>query len=239
MNEHHHPSDRARCPTGPSGASGPGSGSAGLSGMAAADALRAAVGNIDIYVFDQILRGRLSPDMRILDAGCGDGRNTYWLMRHGAEVFGIDLDPARIDRIQALAAEIAPGLPPENFAVSRVGDLAFPDAHFDAVLCSAVLHFAEDEAEFGAMLGELWRVLRPGGVFFARLASSIGIEDLVEPKRGRVHRLPDGSDRFLVDHAYLFAWADRLGADLLDPIKTTNVQDLRAMTTWVIGKPGG
>ncbi len=106
----------------------------------------------------------------------------------------------------------------------------------DAVIGSAVLHFAQDRQPFEAMVREMWRVLRPGGLFFARLASSIGMEDRVEPLQGRRHRLPDGSERFLVDAEFLASQAARLGAFPLDPLKTTIVQDLRAMTTWCLRK---
>ena len=106
----------------------------------------------------------------------------------------------------------------------------------DAVICSAVLHFAHHEAQFASMVTEMWRVLAAGGLFFARLASNIGLEDEVGPA-GRVVRLPDGTDRFVVDEAMLLAWTDRLGGRLADPIKTTNVQQKRCMTTWCLRKP--
>jgi len=157
-------------------------------------------------------------------------------MRCGAEVFGIDADPAEISDIQTLAARLAPALPAENFAVGRLNELPFPDGHFAAVVCSAVLHFAKDESEFEQMVAEMWRVLGGGGLFFARLASTIGIEDRVRRLRGRTHHLPDGSDRFLVDEEYLLRATSALGGDLVDPLKTTNVQNIRAMTTWVVAK---
>ncbi len=108
----------------------------------------------------------------------------------------------------------------------------------DAVVCSAVLHFASDVAQFDRMLDEMWRVLAPAGMFFARLASNIGIESLVGAAGRRV-RLPDGSDRFVVDEAMLLERTQRLGGRLLDPIKTTNVQQQRCMTTWCVEKIGG
>ncbi len=200
------------------------------------DDLLAQFGRIDIYVFDQLMRGRITPSMRVLDAGCGRGRNSEYLMRQGANVHGVDADPAQIDRVRSLASALAPALPPENFSVARLDDIPFPDAHFDAVICNAVLHFSESTAVFEASMSELWRVLRPGGVFFARLASTIGIADQVTHLRDRWFSLPDGSDRFLADEDYLTELGARLGAEQLDPIKTTVVQRMRSMTTWVLRK---
>lgn len=199
--------------------------------------LLAQFGRIDIYVFDQLLRGRITPEMRVLDAGCGGGRNSEYLMRCGAEVFGVDSDPAQIEQIRRVASEAAPSLPSTNFGVGRIADLPFADDYFDAVICSAVLHFAEDSADFEAMIAEMWRVLGHGGVFFSRIASTIGIEDRVTHLRDRWHHLPDGSDRFLVDEAYLLRITTDLEGELIDPLKTTVVQNMRSMTTWVLRKP--
>ena len=196
------------------------------------------LGNIDVYVFDQILRGRITPEMRILDAGCGTGRNVEYLIRQGADVCAVDEDAERVARVRAFAADHAAAdpLPEENFRVESIGALSFPDASFDAVICCAVLHFSTDEAAFRTVLDEMFRVLRPRGLFFARLASSIGIEDILEDGEGRWHRLPDGSRRFLVDADFLRGEAERVGGELLDPIKTTVVDGARSMTTWVLRK---
>ncbi|MDA0311458.1 MAG: class I SAM-dependent methyltransferase [Gemmatimonadetes bacterium] len=201
--------------------------------------IAAQFGHIDIYLFDQLQRGRLTLDMRVLDAGCGPGRNAHYLMRAGADVHGIDSDPQQVEQIRALARAVAPALPEANFQVADVTNLPFADASFDFVISSAVLHFADHERHFETMLGEMWRVVSAGGVLFARLASSIGIEDRVVRSEGRRFTLPDGTDRFLVDEAYLLRLTAELGGRLLDPLKTTNVQGMRAMTTWVIGKGSG
>jgi len=193
-------------------------------------------GHLDIYVFDQLLRGRITAEMRVLDAGCGGGRNSEYLMRCGAEVFGVDADSAQVASVRAVAAKAAPELPSTNFGVARLSDLPFPADHFHAVICSAVLHFSKDSAEFEGGVSEMWRVLKPGGVFFARLASTIGVESRVVHLQDRWHRLPDGSDRFLVDEQYLLSITSDLGAKQLDPLKTTVVQNMRSMTTWVLGK---
>lgn len=201
-----------------------------------ADTLRDLVGSVDVYLFDQILKGRFAPGCRILDAGCGGGRNLVFFLRAGYPVFGVDREPGLVESTRRLAARWAPHLPAENFRVEPVEELSFDDASFDAVLASALLHFARDTRHFKAMMAELWRVLAPGGFFFARLASTIGIEDRVEPLKDRRFHLPDGSDRYLVDEAMLTDYASALGAQQVEPIKTTNVQNLRAMTTWCLVK---
>jgi SAM-dependent methyltransferase len=191
-------------------------------------------GPIDIYVFDQILRGNLAPGMRIVDAGCGYGRNLVHLLRQGCQIFANDLNPEAVDHVRRLSASLAPVLPPGNFQVAPVEQMPFPDAFADAVLCSAVLHFARDEDHFRAMLRELWRVLRPGGLLFIRLASRIGMD--FERLQGGLFLLPDGSRWYLVDEEMLLDLTDELNAVLVDPLKTTIVQDLRCMTTWVLRK---
>jgi tellurite methyltransferase len=201
-------------------------------------ALRDAFGDIDIYLFDQLLRGRFDGARTVLDAGCGGGRNLVWLLRAGFDVHAVDRDVAAVERVRRLAAELAPELPAENFRVAEGDALPFADGTMDVVISSAVLHFAAEPAHFGRMVDELWRVLRPGGMLFARLASSIGIEARVRPVGEGRYRLPDGSERFLVDEAGLLARTEALDGALLDPIKTTNVQNLRAMTTWCVRKSG-
>jgi tellurite methyltransferase len=199
--------------------------------------LEAHLGRIDIYLLDQILRGRIRPGMRVLDAGCGSGRNLVYFFREGYEVFASDADPRAIEQVRALAASLAPGLPPGNFRVESVEAPSFGEASADVVLSSAVLHFARNEAHFTAMLDAMWRALAPGGLFFARLASDIGMETEVRPLGGRRFLLPDGTERYLVDAAILGALTRRVGGALLDPIKTTVVHEQRSMTTWVMRKP--
>ncbi len=197
--------------------------------------LPAKFGDIDIYLFDQLLRGRFDQRPRVLDAGCGDGRNLMYLLRRGFACFGIDRDPEAIERVRAFAAQLAPDLPLQNFRAGGIEELPWDEASMDVVVCSAVLHFASDLAHFDRMLDEMWRVLAPEGMLFARLASNIGIEARVGAAGRRV-RLPDGSERFVVDEAILLDRTRRLGGQLLDPIKTTNVQQQRCMTTWCVRK---
>jgi SAM-dependent methyltransferase len=200
--------------------------------------LAATFGRIDIYLFDQLLRGRVPPGTCVLEAGCGGGRNLQYLLQAGYPVLGADEDPAAIAAVRRMAAALAPALPVRNFRVAPVEAMSFPDECADVVVSSAVLHFARDDAHFAAMLTSMWRVLSPGGMLFCRLASTIGMETRMQRISGRRHHLPDGSDRYLVDEPLLLEWTDRLGASLMDPIKTTVVQDQRCMTTWVVRKAG-
>lgn len=198
--------------------------------------LKEQFGDIDIYLFDQILKDRFAPTSKILDAGCGGGRNIVWFLRNDFEVFGIDQNENAVEYCRQLAKEFAPNLPSENFQIAPVEKIPFANESFDLVISSAVLHFAKDENHFNKMFEEMWRVLRPTGILFARLASDIGIETLVKLIDGRRYLLPDGSERFLVDEQMLINKTESVNGFLLEPIKTTNVQNLRCMTTWVLRK---
>lgn len=202
--------------------------------MSIAARLRAEFDAIDVYVFDQLLRGRITERDKVLDAGCGGGRNLAYLLRAGVDVWGVDRSPQAVEQTRGLAHGITPDLPTDRFAVADLQDLPFDAASFDVVLCCAVLHFAASEEAFLAMLDEMARVLRPGGLFFARLATSIGIEARIAYDGPGRYALPDGSERFLVDAADIERLTARMNGRLLDPIKTTNVQDQRCMTTWVV-----
>ena len=243
-------------------------------------------GGIDVYIFDQLLKGRFVPGMRVLDAGCGLGRNLVYFLRSGYEVFAVDESEAAIVQVRKLAASLAPHLPAENFWVGPVENIAAEFADYteepgtgnreqgtgnrereignresdtarvgsvpgslpfrnqqsavgnpqsvDVVLSSAVLHFARDEQHWQTMVSAMWSVLKPGGIFFARLASTIGIENRVRLIEGRRYQLPDGSARFLVDEAMLHQVTSALGGEFIEPIKTTIVENMRAMTTWVL-----
>jgi ubiquinone/menaquinone biosynthesis C-methylase UbiE len=198
--------------------------------------VRELFGDIDIYLFDQILKNRFNPQMSILDAGCGGGRNLVYFLRNHYKVFGIDQNAQAIEQVRVFAKTLSPNLPSENFQTSAVEKMPFQDEHFDAVISSAVLHFAENKTHFNKMLGEMWRVLKPEGLFFARLASSIGIENQIESVGSGRFLLPDGSERFLVNEELLDSLTNQLGGVWLEPLKTTNVQNLRCMTTWVLRK---
>jgi SAM-dependent methyltransferase len=191
-------------------------------------------GQIDIYVFDQILRGNITSGMRVLDAGCGYGRNLVYLLREGCEIFALDADSDGVEHVRRLSASLETGLPAENFQVGSIERMPFPDGLADVVICNSVLHFARDERHFRAMLADLWRVLKPGGMLFCRLGSRIGMD--FERVRADIFIVGDGQEWFLVDEEMLLTLTEEMNGVLMDPLKTTIVQDYRCMTTWVLRK---
>lgn len=192
---------------------------------------------IDIYLFDQLLRGNITREHRILDAGCGGGRNLVYLLQAGFDVWAVDGDAEAVAATRALSAQLGRPLGPDRLRHEPLEALSFPDGAFDVVIASAVLHFARDHAHFDALVEALWRVLAPGGLFFARLASTVAFESQVRPLGGGRVVLPDQSERYVVDEARLVATTARLGGRLDDPLKTTVVQGQRSMTTWVVRRP--
>ena len=194
-------------------------------------------GQIDIYLFDQLWRGSIAPGMRVVDAGCGGGRNLVYLLREGYDVFGVDMSAEAVEYVRAVAGRLAPGLPAENFQVAAIEAMPFADGFADVVVCNSVLHFARSDAQFDAMVSSMWRVLRPGGLLFCRLASTIGME-FAQAGGGsaRLFHMPDGQVWYLTDEAMLMGLTQRLSGRLVDPLKTTVVQGQRSMTTWVVRK---
>ena len=193
-------------------------------------------GGIDVYLFDQLLKGRFDSRRRILDAGCGSGRNLVHFLREGFDACGVDISPDAIAHVRSLARALAPRLPEENFRREPVEQMSFEDESFDAVLSSAVLHFARDEAHWRALMREMWRVLKPGGLFFARLASTAGVEGEVEHLGGRRYRLPGGVEWLLSDERMLLETTESLRGELTEPLKTVVVHGVRSMSVWCLRK---
>jgi trans-aconitate methyltransferase len=205
--------------------------------MHAKDPLVPILGKMDIYVIDQIMRGNIAPPMRIMDVGAGQGRNLRYFLKAGYPVSALEPKAKAHADLCEMARRISRSTPLENLRSESLQDNTFPDHAADVLICNAVLHFARDHADFDSMLQAAWRLLAPGGLFFARLASSIGIEEHLTASQDGRHRLPDGTERYLVDAGLLERKAQELQASWVDPLKTTVVQNQRAMSTWVLRKP--
>ena len=190
-----------------------------------------ALEHVDIYLIDQILKGRYSPKALILDAGCGSGRNLKWFYNNSYSFYAVDQDAERL----AIAKTQYP-LKKEKFSISPIENLPFESEKFHHIICSAVLHFAKNTAHFETMFAELVRVLKPKGSLFIRMTSLIGIEKRVKSLSNGLYVLPDETTRFLLTREVLKKQMSIHKLTFLEPLKTVIVDDVRAMSTLVLSK---
>ena len=196
------------------------------------NSLQNLVGGTDIYLLDQIMKGRYRPAGKILDACCGTGRNLHWFLNEKMDVYGIDQNTASINELKAAY----PLVSPTRFQSCPVEHLPFENNFFDHVISSAVLHFANSVSQFQDMLTEMVRVLKPGGTLFIRMTSNIGIEDKVQSIGDGVYIIPDHSKRFLLTRSLLADVLGKYPLSFIEPFKTVNVDDIRCMSTLVFQK---
>ncbi len=195
--------------------------------------LKKNIKGIDIYVLDQILKDLYQPGTKILDAGCGSGRNLKWFYQSDFEIHGTDTDTEQLLRCKELyPAQKA------NFIHANIEKMPYKANSFDHIVCNAALHFAEDLSHFLKMFEELLRVLKPKGSLFIRIASNFGIENLVILLDHGIYKLPDGTTRFLLTPEILEDLQNNKDVLFIEDIKTTIVHNKRSMTTLVIKKEG-
>ncbi len=190
------------------------------------------LGQTDIYLIDQIMKGRYQPGDQLLDAGCGNGRNLHWFLHNGFNIKGIDISELALAQVKSSY----PVIPEGNLLVASLENIPFGENHFNHIICSAVLHFAENAAQFNYMLGEMVRVLKTGGSLFIRMASNIGIEDKVQFISEGNYAIPDGSTRFLLTRQLLAQSMQQHDLSFIEPLKTINVHDERSMSTLLLQK---
>lgn len=189
------------------------------------------LGNTDIYLLDQIIKGRYQPQETILDAGCGSGRNMHWFYNNGFNLIAIDSDQEKIDLVKSIYPNQS-----DNFQVASLTNLPYHDNFIDHIICSAVLHFAENKEHFTAMFTELARVLKPQGSLFIRMTAIVGVESTITQLGDGVYRLKDETKRFLLTRELLDSLMKDLNLEFLEPFKTTLVEDLRSMSIIMLGK---
>jgi ubiquinone/menaquinone biosynthesis C-methylase UbiE len=193
-----------------------------------------AIQGMDIYLIDQIMKGRYLEGDTLLDAGTGSGRNMNWFIQNNFHIVACDANPDMSDAIKERYGQLTP-----TFIACNISALPFANGQFDHILANAVLHFAKDESEFNDMLKELVRVTKTGGSLFIRTCSDIGLEGRTEPLGDGRHTLPDGTERFLVNREGIERLLQQHALELLEPVKSVNVSDLRVMTTLVLSKRTG
>lgn len=200
-------------------------------------ALNNLLGNIDIYLLDQILKGRFTKEMKILDAGCGEGRNCIYFLQEGYQIFGVDADPIAIQMARTYARTIQKDYDTHRFQRAMVQDMPFHQGAFDAVISSAVTHFAKSEADFFKMISEMLRVLRPGGILFLRTCTDRDNILSNAPHLGDgVYLLPDDSERFVLTSKIERALLENFNLTYLESPKSVAVHGLRSMGVFLFGK---
>ena len=190
------------------------------------------IGDTDIYLIDQILKGRYQQKELILDAGCGEGRNMHWFLLNHHCIYGIDNN---YNHIAGLKLE-HPELPPIRLQVADINSMPFGDNFFHHIISSAVLHFANSTSHFYGMIKEMCRVLKPNGSLFIRMTTNIGIEDKVKHLGHGVYELPDNTTRFLLTRDMLKELLTNFPLVLSEPFKNVNVSDQRCMCTLLLQK---
>jgi tellurite methyltransferase len=195
------------------------------------------LGNIDLYLLDHILKGRFSPEMRLLDVGCGEGRNLVYFIRQGYEVWGIDKDTAALRLLRMYGRSLHPDFDPEKLIEDDATEISLPSASFDGVISSAVLHFADSHTHFQQMFAELVRVLRPRGLLFIRTAMLAGIQEkcVAVDQTGR-YLLPNGSERYLLSLDVLESLCQTYQLHWVEPLKYVVVQNARSMGSILLQK---
>jgi ubiquinone/menaquinone biosynthesis C-methylase UbiE len=189
------------------------------------------IGNTDIYLLDQILKSRYKKGEKILDVGCGTGRNIHWFYQNNYDIYGVDKDMKALLNAKNLYPNIA-----SKISCSEIENLPFKDEYFNHVICNAVLHFAENTKHFLTIFSEIIRELKVKGSIFIRTTSTFGIEDKIKFLSGGVYVLPDTSHRFLFTKAILKEIMTTHQLTFLEPLRTVNVNDIRCMTTLVLQK---
>jgi len=122
----------------------------------------------------------LPPHSKILDLGCGPGRDAQYFVEKGHEVVGVDISPQMI----ALARE---SVPKAQFFVSDIESFHLDPESVDAIWASASLLHVSKQA-IPNVLANLYRILKPGGIFYVSMKKGAGDEIKADQRYGGVEK---------------------------------------------------
>lgn len=147
---------------------------------------------MDLILMDLILKGIVPERGRVLDIGCGEGRNGIYFIQKGYEYHGWDTDRSKLRLIEYLAKNIS-----GSDVCFEAHDLrlAPPNVTFDFIICSRLLHFAHDLSDFMSMWKKVTKLLKSDGILYVSMDSTVDVSIGEGIAEGKV-MFPDGKLRF-------------------------------------------
>jgi 2-polyprenyl-3-methyl-5-hydroxy-6-metoxy-1,4-benzoquinol methylase len=188
------------------------------------------LGNADLILIDQILKNRFHKQMKILDAGCGEGRNMVYFIRQNFHIYGIDSNEEAVRMARVLGRSLNNAFDIENIQHFSIEDNPFPDHFFDAVLCINVLHTAKDRKTFFNLLDHLIRLLNPGGYLFLSLHSRIGLTQAAWVSNCRNDSNIYDEGNFYITNDLLSEIQAHAMLMEIEPVKTIVIDDIKSHT---------
>lgn len=187
-------------------------------------------GDMDLFLMDFVLKGKIPPTGKVLDAGCGEGRNAVYFVQQGYELLGIDSDASKIRLAEYLGNNIS-----TSRATFKTGNLRSLDSQksFDLILCSRVLHFSNSVQDFMQMWENLTKKLKPGGLFYLSMDSTVENSLGVDAGNG-MYEFPDGAIRFSLTSS-LYEEIKK-GFEEIEPLKTLIQNNVRAQSFVLLKK---
>ena len=185
---------------------------------------------MDLFLLDFILKGKIPEDCSVLDAGCGEGRNTIYFIRNGNEFRGIDSDESKVRLAEYMGNNIS-----TSKAKFEVGDIRHTgfEIDFDLVICSRVLHFSKNEEDFYNSWSKLKSSLKKGGLIYVSMDSVVENTLGKEVGNGQ-YEFPDGQVRFSLTSAIYEEM--KKGFEEIEPLKTLVQNKVRAQSFMLLKK---
>lgn len=184
------------------------------------------LGNIDLFLLDQILKGRFEQAESILEVGCGEGRNLTYFIRNGYDVWGIDNNPTALKMLHMMGRSLHKTFDKEKFIEADISGIPFPPQSFDAIICASVLHFLPSEDAFFAAWDTMMKVLRKDGFLFLSMYSNI-------PFPGKMQ-----SDFFLLTGTLYQTVLHRYKLQEVEPVKTVAMGNTQPLAYLILQKQG-
>ncbi len=193
-------------------------------------------GNADLFLIDLILKGKFIEGTRLLDAGSGEGRNLNYFLLNNFDVFALDKNASALRMLTYMAGMLNPETGKDHFIEGDILDHPFPANHFDYILCLSVLHFANSRQEFGKMIRNLLYPLKTGGKIVLGMNSVFGSEEIIEKTSPDLYRMPDGSNRFLLDEEILRNFKEDNNLEIEEQARTLIIHGKESYTGLMLKK---